>query len=108
MTTKVKSCGLFGLEGYIVEVEIDIAMGIPAFDIVGLPDAAVKESRERVRAAVKNSGFAFPSRRVIVNLAPAHIKKEGSFYDLPIAVSFLSASCRSTGGSAVRRACCRW
>ena len=92
MTTKVKSCGLFGLEGYIVEVEIDLAMGIPAFDIVGLPDAAVKESRERVRAAVKNSGFAFPSRRVIVNLAPAHIKKEGSFYDLPIAVSFLAAT----------------
>ncbi len=92
MTTKVKSCGLFGLEGYIVEVEIDLAMGIPAFDIVGLPDAAVKESRERVRAAVKNSGFTFPSRRVIVNLAPAHIKKEGSFYDLPIAVSFLAAT----------------
>ena len=92
MITKVKSCGLSGLAGYIVEVEIDLAMGIPAFDIVGLPDAAVKESRERVRAAIKNCGFAFPSRRVIINLAPAHIKKEGSFYDLPIAVSFLAGT----------------
>lgn len=92
MISKVKSCGLSGLDGYIVEVEIDLAMGIPAFDIVGLPDAAVKESRERVRAAIKNCGFSFPSRRVIINLAPAHIKKEGSFYDLPIAVSFLAGT----------------
>ena len=92
MIAKVKSCGLVGLDGYIVEVETDIAMGMPAFDIVGLPDAAVKESRERVRAAIKNSGYAFPSRRVTINLAPAHIKKEGSVYDLPVAVSFLWAS----------------
>lgn len=92
MITKVKSCGLSGLDGYIVEVEIDLGMGIPAFDVVGLPDAAVKESRERVRAAIKNCGFSFPSRRVVINLAPAHIKKEGSFYDLPMAVSFLAAT----------------
>ncbi|MBE7026487.1 MAG: ATP-binding protein [Ruminococcaceae bacterium] len=92
MIAKVKSCGLVGLDGYIVEVETDIAMGLPAFDIVGLPDAAVKESRERVRAAIKNSGYAFASRRVTINLAPAHIKKEGSVYDLPVAVSFLWAS----------------
>lgn len=92
MINKVKSCGLVGLDGYIVDVEADVAMGMPAFDIVGLPDAAVKESRERVRAAVKNSGFAFPSRRVTVNLAPAHIKKEGSIYDLPIAVAFLCST----------------
>lgn len=92
MIAKVNSCGLVGLDGYIVEVEIDISMGMPTFDIVGLPDAAVKESRERVRAAVKNSGFVFPSRRIIINLAPAHIKKEGSVYDLPMAVAFLMAT----------------
>lgn len=92
MITKVQSCGLVGLDGYIVDVEIDVAMGMPAFDIVGLPDAAVKESRERVRAAVKNSGFSFPSRRITINLAPAHIKKEGPIYDLPMAVAFLTAT----------------
>lgn len=92
MITKVKSCGLIGLDGYIVDVEIDLAMGMPAFDIVGLPDAAVKESRERMRAAVKNSGFSFPSRRITINLAPAHIKKEGPIYDLPMAVAFLRAA----------------
>ncbi len=92
MITKVKSCGLIGLDGYIVDVEIDLAMGMPAFDIVGLPDAAVKESRERMRAAVKNSNFSFPSRRITINLAPAHIKKEGPIYDLPMAVAFLRAS----------------
>lgn len=92
MIAKVKSCGLVGLDGYIVEVEADISMGMPAFDIVGLPDVAVKESRERVRAAVKNSSLSFPSRRVTINLAPAHIKKEGSVYDLPMAVAFLIAT----------------
>lgn len=92
MITKVKSCGLIGLDGYIVDVEIDIAMSMPSFDIVGLPDAAVKESKERVRSAVKNSGYSFPARRITINLAPAHIKKEGSIYDLPMAVAFLKAS----------------
>ena len=92
MITKVKSCGLIGLDGYIIDVEIDINMGMPAFDIVGLPDLAVRESKERVRAAVKNCGFGFPSRRLIINLAPAHIKKEGSIYDLPITAAFLIAT----------------
>ncbi len=92
MITKVQSCGLIGLDGYIVDVEIDISTGLPAFDIVGLPDIAVKESRERVRAAVKNCGFDFPARRVTINLAPAHIKKEGPVYDLPITMAYLSAT----------------
>jgi len=89
---KVKSCALSGLEGHIVEVETDAAMGLPAFDIVGLPDAAVKEAKDRVRAAVKNCGFDFPARRYTVNLAPSNIKKEGSVYDLAIALSLLAAT----------------
>ncbi len=92
MIAKVKSAGLEGLEGFVVEVEIDISGGLPAFDIVGLPDTAVKEARERVRAAVKNSGFEMLPKRVIMNLAPADIKKEGSVYDLPISVAYLSAT----------------
>lgn len=89
MLSKVNSAGLLGIDGYIVSVETDSAPGLPAFDIVGLPSAAVKESKERVRSAVKNCGFGFPARKITVNLAPANIKKEGSMYDLPIAVSYL-------------------
>lgn len=92
MISKVLSCGLFGIDGYIVEVEVDVSSGIPGLDIVGLPDATVKESRERVRAAMKNSGFSFPQRRVTVNLAPANMKKEGAAYDLPITVAILAAT----------------
>ena len=82
----------FGLEGVLVTVEVDIANGLPTFDIVGLPDTAVKEARERVRAALKNSGFAFPTTRITVNLAPADVKKDGSVLDLPIAIGILAAS----------------
>ncbi len=92
MLGKVNSAGLAGLDGYIVEVEIDISPGLPSFDIVGLPDTAVRESKERVRAAIKNSGFEFPVNRITVNLAPAHTKKEGPAYDLPIALAILSAT----------------
>lgn len=92
MISKVLSCGLFGIDGYIVEVEVDVSPGIPGLDIVGLPDATVKESKERVRAALKNSGFSFPQRRVTVNLAPAHMKKEGAAYDLPITLAILAAT----------------
>jgi magnesium chelatase family protein len=81
-----------GLDGVLVTVEVDIANGLPAFDIVGLPDTAVKEARERVRAAVKNSGFSFPATRITVNLAPADVKKDGSGLDLPIAIGILAAS----------------
>jgi magnesium chelatase family protein len=89
---KVHSCAIVGLEGEIIEVEVDTARGLPSFTIVGLPDAAVKESRERVQAAVQNAGFAFPRKRVTVNLAPAALRKEGPAYDLPIALGVLAAS----------------
>ena len=92
MIAKVKSCGLLGIDGYIVEVETDISNGMPAFEVVGLPDAAVKESRERVRSAMKNSSLEFPQRRITVNLAPANIRKEGPFYDLPICIGLLRSS----------------
>ena len=92
MLACVKSHGLSGLGGYAVTVETDVSNGLPAYEIVGLPDAAVRESRERVRAAVKNSGFFFPASRITVNLAPADRKKEGAVYDLPIALSLLAAS----------------
>ena len=91
MVVKCNSMGLFGLRTYAVEVEADISRGIGAFDIVGLPDAAVKESRDRVRSAMKNCGFEFPNARLVINLAPADIKKEGPLYDLPIMVSVLKA-----------------
>jgi magnesium chelatase family protein len=81
-----------GLDGVIVEVEVDISPGLPAFNVVGLPDAAVQELRERVRAAIRNSGFEFPMRRITVSLAPADLRKQGPAYDLPIATAILSAS----------------
>jgi len=89
---KVYSCAVVGLEGVPVEVEVDISQGLPSFQIVGLPDAAVQESKERVRPAVRNSGFSFPMKRLTVNLAPADIRKAGPAYDLPIAVGLLLAS----------------
>jgi len=88
----VRTGALRGIEGLPVDVEVDIGSGLPAFNIVGLPDAAVQEARERVRAAIRNSGFEFPLRRITVNLAPADVRKEGPVYDLPIAVAILVAS----------------
>ena len=92
MLASVTSHGLMGIGGFCVRVETDISNGLPSYETVGLPDAAVKESKERVRAAIKNSGFAFPTARVTVNLAPADMRKEGALYDLPIALSILAAS----------------
>lgn len=89
---KIHSASVLGIHGFIVEVEIDISNGLPAFDIVGLPDSSVRESRERVRAAVKNSGANFPLQRITTNLAPADIKKEGAGFDLAIAMGILIAS----------------
>lgn len=89
---KIKSSGLTGIDGYIVDVQTDISNGLPAFEIVGLPDTAVKEAKERVRSAIKNIGATFPGKRIIINLAPADCKKAGSVYDLPIAVSILFAT----------------
>lgn len=92
MTSKVNSAGVFGINGYIVTVEADASNGIPAIDIVGLPDAAVKESKERVKAAIKNSGMKTPQKRIVINLAPANIKKECVYLDLPISIAILASS----------------
>ena len=92
MLTKVNTCAVIGLDGAIVDVEVDISPGLPTFTVVGLPDAAVQESRERVRAAIRNSGCEFPMQRITVNLAPADLRKEGPAYDLPIAVGILASS----------------
>lgn len=92
MFIRVHSFGLFGIDAYRVEVEADISNGLPTFDIVGLADTAVKESRDRVRSAVKNCGFKFPLGRITVNLAPAGKRKEGSLYDLPVLIALLTAS----------------
>ncbi len=92
MLSKVTSFALVGLDGVPVTAETDINNGIPAYELVGLPDAAVKESRERVRSALKNSGRKFPLQKITVNLAPADIKKEGSAFDLAIAVGILKAT----------------
>ncbi|MCM1149298.1 MAG: YifB family Mg chelatase-like AAA ATPase [Butyricicoccus sp.] len=92
MVTRVRSLALHGIGGYEVSVECFLSNGLPSFDVVGLPDAAVKESRDRVRAAVKNAGFTFPVSRLTINLAPADKKKAGTVYDLPILLGILSAS----------------
>lgn len=92
MIAKVQSYALMGLEGVPVTVEADVSSGLPSYDVVGLPDAAVKESKERVKSAVKNSAIPFPNHKIIVNLAPAYVKKEGTAFDLPIAISILLAS----------------
>ncbi|HXS10707.1 MAG TPA: magnesium chelatase domain-containing protein, partial [Candidatus Krumholzibacteria bacterium] len=92
MHTTVYSGAIVGIEGLVVEVEVDIARGIPAFSVVGLPNAAVREARERVTSAIKNSGCHFPLERITCNLAPADVKKEGSAHDLAIAIGILLAS----------------
>ena len=89
---KVRSGAVVGIDGIPVDVEVDIGSGLPAFQIVGLPDTAVQEAKERVRAAIRNAGFEFPLRRITVNLAPADVRKQGPLYDLPIAVAILVAS----------------
>ncbi len=92
MVSKIYSLGLFGMDAFTVEVEADLSQGLPCFDIVGLPDASVKESRDRVRAALKNCGFSFPVSRITLNLAPADVRKEGPLYDLPILAALLCAT----------------
>ncbi len=91
MLAIIKSCGVIGLEANTIEVEVNITRGLPTFEIVGLPDTAVREAKERVKAAIVNSGYNFPNKRIIVNLAPADIKKEGPIFDLPIAIAILAA-----------------
>ncbi|MBI5244998.1 MAG: YifB family Mg chelatase-like AAA ATPase [Elusimicrobia bacterium] len=105
MLARISSFGLRGAEGYPVMVELDLANGLPAFTTVGLPDSAVREARDRVSAAVRNSGFQFPLRRITVNLAPAQARKQGSHFDLPIALAVLSASGQLPPGDWARRFC---
>ena len=92
MVAHVKSMGLLGIDGFMVDVEADLSGGLPGFDVVGLPGAAVRESRDRVRAALKNNGYTYPISRVTINLAPADIRKEGPIYDLPLLLALLKAS----------------
>ena len=92
MLAKVFSSAVIGIDAYIVEVEVDISQGLPSFATVGLPEGAVRESKDRVKASIKNCGYHFPSDRITVNLAPADIKKEGSAFDLPMAVGILGAT----------------
>ena len=94
MLSIVKTMSLHGLDVFLVEVQVDISSGLPYWEIVGLPDISLKESKERVRIAIKNSEEEFPSRRIVVNLAPANTKKEGSFFDLPIAIGILLSTQR--------------
>lgn len=89
MLIGIKSMSLQGIDGYLVDVQVDVSNGLPNWEVVGLPDASVKESKERVRAAIKNSGHFLPSQKIVINLAPASTKKEGSFFDLPIAIGIL-------------------
>lgn len=89
MLSIVKSMALHGLDGYLVDVQVDVSSGLPYWEVVGLPDTSVKESKERVKTAIKNSNQEFQSKRIVVNLAPADTKKEGSSYDLPIALGIL-------------------
>jgi len=89
---KVLSSALIGIDAILVDVEVDLAPGLPSFATVGLPDGAVKESKDRVKAALKNSGYDFPARRITANLAPADIKKEGAAFDLPISIGILAAT----------------
>ena len=90
MISKIYSSCVIGIDAYEVTAEVDIGAGLPGFNIVGLPDMAIKESRDRIKAAIRNSGFSFPAKKIIVNLAPADIKKEGASFDLPIALAILS------------------
>ncbi|MDD3987330.1 MAG: magnesium chelatase domain-containing protein, partial [Candidatus Omnitrophica bacterium] len=92
MTAKVLTCGLHGIETYLVEIEVFVSWGLPAINIVGLPDSAVRESKERVKSAIKNSGFRWPAERITVSLAPSGIKKEGACFDLGIALGILCAA----------------
>ncbi|MEK7316295.1 MAG: YifB family Mg chelatase-like AAA ATPase [Candidatus Eisenbacteria bacterium] len=101
MLARVWSCTTVGIDGVFVRVEADLGVGLPTFSIVGLPDAAVRESRERVLAAIRNCGFEFPARRITINLAPAHVRKEGARFDLPIAAAILLASGQIPRGSSL-------
>lgn len=89
MLSTIQTISLHGLEGYLIEVQVDISSGLPSWEVVGLPDTSVKESKERVKISIKNSGYEFQNRKIVVNLSPADVKKEGTCFDLPIAIGIL-------------------
>lgn len=92
MLARVQSFVVLGIEAYPIEIEVDVSRGLPTIALVGLADAAIKESKERVKSAIKNSGFQWPGERITISLAPAHVKKEGACLDLAIALGILSAT----------------
>lgn len=92
MLAQITSCTVLGVHGWLIQVEVDVAAGLPTFSTVGLPDSSVRESKDRVKAAIKNCSYKFPQNRITVNLAPADIKKEGAGFDLPIAIGILEAT----------------
>src|SRR3989337_3392165 len=92
MLARVQTAAVLGIDAYLVDVEVDISAGLPSFSTVGLPDNAVKESKDRVKAAIKNSGYEFPAKRITVNLAPAYVKKEGTTFDLPVSLGILATA----------------
>ncbi len=92
MLAIITSCSVLGIDGWLIQVEVDVATGLPMFSTVGLPDSTVRESKDRVKAAIKNCGYQFPARKITVNLAPADIRKEGAGFDLPIAIGILKAT----------------
>lgn len=91
MLSMIKTIALHGLEGFLIDVQVDVCAGMPSWDMVGLPDASVKEAKERIRTAIKNSGYELFSRKIVINLAPASIKKEGTIFDLPMAIGILTS-----------------
>src|SRR5512139_13000 len=91
MLASLRTAALYGIEACAVHVEVDVSFGMPVFTMVGLPDTSVRESRDRVRSAIRNSGFEFPAHRITVNLAPADVRKAGAAFDLPIALGILAA-----------------
>ena len=98
MFARLNSLGLYGMDAFVVDVEADLSKGMPMFDLVGLPGASVRESRDRVRSAMKNGGFDFPISRITVNLAPADIRKEGPIYDVPILLALLKVTGQLSAG----------
>ena len=96
MLSKIKSIALNGLDGNLVEIQTDISNGIPEFEIVGLPDVSVKEAKKRIKAAIKNSNIEFPNKKILINLAPANIRKEGSSFDLAMAVRNINCNGENT------------
>ncbi len=90
MLSKIKSIALNGLDGNLIEIQTDIGSGLPDFDIVGLPDTTMKEAKKRIKIAIKNSGIEFPNKKILINLAPANIRKEGSCFDLAMAVRYIN------------------